>query len=223
MAIAPLKRCSKPGCRVLVRGESRCSNHGYKTERTQEAKEHNADFYNGHWKKLSEAYRRQNPLCVYCLWADRTQAAEAVDHIVPVRCLPKERWSWDNLCSTCWRCHNWKTRHEPKHAWIPRDDRIVLCGLRATGKTTAAKKIGLPYFDADDYGLGPTENTQDIVEWHRCNWMRKHKDGAMVLIASHPLSAANLAQQICGTVRHLTLDESERLKRFNARANQRGY
>jgi 5-methylcytosine-specific restriction endonuclease McrA len=76
--------------------------------------------YGSKWQRAADAYKRLNPLCVYCQKQGRVSAAYAVDHITPhnlKRALDSgDRdwilqaqhlfWSQSNWQSLCQPCHN---------------------------------------------------------------------------------------------------------------------
>ena len=96
-----LKLCS---CGNVVDGKSngceRCG-RGKKRARlgTTEA------GYDYDWKKLSERYRKENPLCVVCAERGIATAAEEVHHVVPITEAPWLRLAVSNLMALCVVCH----------------------------------------------------------------------------------------------------------------------
>jgi 5-methylcytosine-specific restriction protein A len=72
--------------------------------------------YDHKWERYSLKYRNENPLCVRCLQAGRTTAAECVDHIQPVVDGQNDPlfWTPENHQSLCWDCHTVKTQTEDK-------------------------------------------------------------------------------------------------------------
>ena len=65
--------------------------------------------YDSKWRRLSERFRDENPLCKDCLDNDLTTPATEVHHIVPIAQDPSRRLDVTNLVSLCHRCH--KERH----------------------------------------------------------------------------------------------------------------
>jgi len=63
-------------------------------------------MYNAKWARMSKAYRRLHPLCVYCLQVGRTTAAEVVDHIEPHNGNVELFWDQSNWQSLCKECHD---------------------------------------------------------------------------------------------------------------------
>ena len=62
--------------------------------------------YGNDWRKLSERYRAENPLCERCTQHGRTTPAEHVHHKVKIREAPHLRLDWGNLISVCVACHD---------------------------------------------------------------------------------------------------------------------
>lgn len=162
--------------------------------------------YGHDWAATSQAYRRQHPLCVACLLRDRVTPSECVDHIIPIACCPALQWDPDNWVALCTSCHSYKTTKEPRFPWAPNAERVVLCGLPGTGKTTAAKERAVPYFDADERQL---VIPQAIIA-ARNAWLIKHHHGPCSVIVASTLTASVVAGQIRGVVRHLTIVHAER-------------
>jgi 5-methylcytosine-specific restriction endonuclease McrA len=67
--------------------------------------------YDTTWKRLSRLFRDQHPLCALCLEKGIVQAAEAVDHIIPIAVRPDLRLDTTNLRALCFVCHNRCTRN----------------------------------------------------------------------------------------------------------------
>lgn len=125
--------------------------------------------------------------------------SECVDHIIPIACVPDLQWEEENWAALCWSCHSYKTTKEPRFKWAPDYERVVVCGLPGTGKSTWARARGAPYFDADELGLegwGPIIAARDA-------WIREHRGPVTVIVAS-TMSASIVASQLKGTVRHET-------------------
>jgi len=156
--------------------------------------------YDHDWQEASKRYRRLNPLCVQCLLVRRVRAVQCVDHIVPIHSCPELRLEVDNWCSMCIRCNSRKAKVEPQNQWEPRPDRIVVCGLPGTGKTTFAKSTGFNYWDADEH---EELTTIEEVIAARDEWMARQTRACVVIVAS-PTTASVLASIIMGKVIHLT-------------------
>src|SRR5579872_3478511 len=64
--------------------------------------------YDARWDRESRAWRRYNPLCLYCLAGAfgqaRTSAATRVDHLYPQRRFPGVFWLTDYWVSSCDEC-----------------------------------------------------------------------------------------------------------------------
>ena len=72
-------------------------------------KEDNMTFYNSkRWRTLRKMFLAQNPLCVHCLAAGITKAADHVDHIVEIN-KGGAALDWNNLQPLCLSCHAKKT------------------------------------------------------------------------------------------------------------------
>ena len=117
------KPCAYPGCPELVEpGQVYCKEHRAKInswqnklydEKQRDTKA--SKFYNSvAWKKLRKLKQSRDPLCEYCLEKNRTRIATEVDHVIPI----KDNWSmrlvFNNLRSTCHRCHMNKTKEDKK-------------------------------------------------------------------------------------------------------------
>jgi len=68
--------------------------------------------YDHQWRKLSERFRKHNPLCVKCYERGRVEPVKDVHHIKPIRTHPELRLEWDNLMSLCRECHDEIEREE---------------------------------------------------------------------------------------------------------------
>lgn len=156
--------------------------------------------YDSKWCAASEVYRRQNPLCVPCLLAGRVRPSQCVDHIVPARSCRDLFWMVENWCAMCNPCHARKTTKEPRNVWLPDYQRVVVCGLPGTGKTTWAKDRGAPYWDADEH---PTLTSIDSIVEARSEWTARH-DGPCTVIVASPVTASSVAALIRGMVHHMT-------------------
>jgi 5-methylcytosine-specific restriction protein A len=81
----------------------RCETHARQKDRARGSFRERG--YNARWSRLSLAYRRAHPLCVLCLEAGRTVAAECVDHLQPIS-QGGDMFDETNLRSLCWACHS---------------------------------------------------------------------------------------------------------------------
>lgn len=96
----PKRACRQPGCPNLVEGGGYCDKHKSNYNRMRRDDEESV-FYRSHaWRKLSEWYRRQHPVCEQCGQA----LSEMVHHRRPIR-EGGDRFAVDNLQASCWKCH----------------------------------------------------------------------------------------------------------------------
>lgn len=111
MSEGPLRRCTWPSCRNLVRDGSRCPLHAKQQQRQIDANRPNAHQrgYNHRWRKASAAYMQDHPLCEECERKGRVTAAQCVDHKIPHRGDEQLFWDSGNWQSLCQRCHARKT------------------------------------------------------------------------------------------------------------------
>lgn len=80
--------------------------HGRKKKPT------NYKFYNSkRWRRLSTAFRMENPLCAECERKGIMRQGQHVDHIIPIN-QGGPAWDWDNLQTLCLSCHARKTARE---------------------------------------------------------------------------------------------------------------
>lgn len=113
MALAPLRRCSKPGCRVLVRGESRCERHAQEWNRESGKNKSGDPFYSGkRWRRLRAAKLQNEPLCAKCFKQGKVTAANEVHHVKPRLQHPELSYEWGNLECLCKSCHSRETGKE---------------------------------------------------------------------------------------------------------------
>jgi hypothetical protein len=132
--------------------------------------------------------------------------SRCVDHIVPAHSCPELFWEETNWGAMCLVCHGVKTRREPQQSWTPRHDRIVVCGLSGTGKTTFARSLGVPYWDADER---PELATIEAIVAARDAWVNQQRGACAVIVAS--LTTASLiAARLEGVVHHCTEQFVER-------------
>jgi hypothetical protein len=68
--------------------------------------------YDAKWDRLSVAYRKKNPFCLFCEQKGRATLTDLVDHILPVVDFPDLKHSWKNLAPLCRHCHGRKTAME---------------------------------------------------------------------------------------------------------------
>lgn len=116
----PFRVCTHPGCGVLVKGfnVSKCSKHANVdslqpvTASASNRRQRRKLYNSANWKSLRESFLRENPLCRMCAIANKTVAANTVDHIIPHKGDTTLFVSWDNLQSLCHSCHSYKTATE---------------------------------------------------------------------------------------------------------------
>jgi 5-methylcytosine-specific restriction protein A len=65
--------------------------------------------YDNDWRKLRNAFLRQNPLCCE---AGCGQPATQVDHVLSIRERPELRLTWSNLRAMCASHHSARTMKE---------------------------------------------------------------------------------------------------------------
>jgi len=65
--------------------------------------------YDARWRRARLWFLQQNPLCVECLKAGRTEAATVVDHIEPHKGDVEKFWNVKKWQALCARHHNVKT------------------------------------------------------------------------------------------------------------------
>ena len=106
----PLKPCSYPGCRLLVRGGNRCEKHRKREQREYDRQRGSAAKrgYGRRWRRYRKAFLARHPVCVVC-----HDVAKHVDHIQPVS-GPDDLLFWEssNHQALCASCHNAKTMRE---------------------------------------------------------------------------------------------------------------
>jgi 5-methylcytosine-specific restriction protein A len=61
--------------------------------------------YDSKWKRLSERYRSENPLCEACQNDGKVEPATEVHHIIPAKQSEYHRLNRDNLMALCSKCH----------------------------------------------------------------------------------------------------------------------
>lgn len=69
-----------------------------------------AERYDSKWRRLSERYRHDNPICEDCDKQDIVEPATEVHHIIPISDEPERRLDVNNLVSLCHRCHHERHR-----------------------------------------------------------------------------------------------------------------
>ena len=115
----PKKVCCKPGCGKSIRRGSRCDEHQTFLKRAKHTDKRLGRLtahqrgYGHRWRKYRLQYLKRNPLCVHCLDAGVTTAANEVDHKIRHN-GPEDPLFWDkgNHQGLCKPCHSAKTRRE---------------------------------------------------------------------------------------------------------------
>lgn len=65
-----------------------------------------AYLYRTHrWRKISERFRKANPLCAYCLKRGRVVASQVADHATPHKGDPNAFY-YGKLVALCKTCHD---------------------------------------------------------------------------------------------------------------------
>lgn len=62
--------------------------------------------YDWQWRKLSERFRKEFPLCQECERQGRVTPCDEVHHIVPISEAPWLRLDRSNLMALCVACHD---------------------------------------------------------------------------------------------------------------------
>ena len=75
-----------------------------------------------HWKRISKAFLRANPLCVMCLAKRIITKSRHVDHITGYTTLA-EFFDINNLQALCIPCHSMKTHTAGGPDWIKRNQK----------------------------------------------------------------------------------------------------
>jgi 5-methylcytosine-specific restriction protein A len=109
MPLSPLRICTYPGCRTLVRDAARCPAHAKVRTQPGQPQKQAAPFYSSSaWRKLRAAKLRADPLCQCedCTRTGRVLAADTVDHRLERSEHPHLELDYDNLVSMSRSCHN---------------------------------------------------------------------------------------------------------------------
>lgn len=87
----------------------------YQDKKPQQGRKADNSFYHSTaWRRLSKAFRQDNPICEECLKKGKYTPSAVADHIVRIEDggEPLDR---NNLQALCHRCHNKKSGQE-RHA-----------------------------------------------------------------------------------------------------------
>ena len=163
--------------------------------------------YDRKWATYSQDFRKEFPLCRLCGVMGRVSPAQAVDHIVPHKGDWDMFWDRCNHQSLCYPCHNAKSNMESRRLvadWEPRPGRWVITGKPGSGKTTAAKQMGLPYWDMDEVAkqkgylpTWPRPKTQvDDLKRLRKDWIDGLQGGSGAVIVTHSEPAFRIAKEM---------------------------
>lgn len=106
MPLAPLKPCSRVGCRELTRAIY-CLTHEKDQQQSYDKERGSAASrgYDSKWRKARIRFLRNHPLCVECENENELAAATVVDHIIPHK--------GDKVLF--WDCNNWQPLCKPHH------------------------------------------------------------------------------------------------------------
>lgn len=113
MSQGPLRKCSHPGCRQLVRSPAnRCEAHAKQNQREADRRRGSARErgYSSRWDRYSKWFLSQpdNALCVECFKHGKVKASECTDHIVPAEPDSEVFWDSDNHQALCIPCNSRK-------------------------------------------------------------------------------------------------------------------
>jgi len=112
MPFASLRKCTYPGCNVLVKS-GRCAAHSTKRIVRDPAVKR---LYNSpQWQSLRAAQLAKEPWCADCLKQDHHVFATEVDHITAHNGDPQLFFDGINLQSLCKSHHSSKTAGEVLH------------------------------------------------------------------------------------------------------------
>jgi 5-methylcytosine-specific restriction protein A len=107
MPMKPARRCSQPGCGVMINAGDRCPTHPREPwRRPGQVKRIRGRTL----KRLRSALFADSPLCVLCERAGLVRVATIRDHIVPLGEGGTD--DRDNIQALCGPCSDAKTRDE---------------------------------------------------------------------------------------------------------------
>lgn len=91
-------------CGKIVEQNAKCGCDRQKQRQAHKASTKDRGYGND-WRRLSENYRREHPLCERCVEKDRTTPARHVHHRIPIKDAPTLRLERANLMAVCVACH----------------------------------------------------------------------------------------------------------------------
>jgi 5-methylcytosine-specific restriction protein A len=112
MPYKSLRKCTYPGCNVLVKA-GRCPEHS--TKKVERSAEITALYNSPQWKSMRKSHLARNPWCVDCLAEGKHTFATEVDHVRAHRGDPALFFDDRNLQSLCKSHHSRKTATEVFH------------------------------------------------------------------------------------------------------------
>ena len=185
--------------------------------------------YDSRWRQLSKQWRYDHPWCFDCFFEGRDTRAEHTDHIISFCGISDPlRMNGDNLQSLCASHNSIKALKEPKHSWPVQPNKVVVCGLPGTGKTTWARgwavANGATIWDMDEvafelgYGSYPRRPVHQRELVHRRDRFARNVVGACVIIIARPTHAVCFAAEHHMQLKHVHCTEPERVERLHNRA-----
>ena len=114
MPYQSLRKCTYPGCNVLVKS-GRCVAHARARDRVTHDPDSKKLYNSPQWQALRAAQLAKDPWCADCLKRGEHMPATEVDHIVPHRGDPQLFFDEKNLQSLCKPDHSSKTANEVLH------------------------------------------------------------------------------------------------------------
>jgi len=197
--------------------------------------------YTYRWQQYAKQFLREHPLCARCEKEGVTEAAEVVDHIIPVR-GPYDSLFWvaSNHQALSARCHSIKTREDD--AKLAQSSTystrvVIVYGLPASGKTTyvlntmergdiivdmdrlAEAISGLPRHSRAETLLPFTASARDAIYAR----LRRPSDINTAWIITTDINAARrLSSEFGGSMVEMKVDEEERQRRIAMRNQDLG-
>lgn len=141
--------------------------------------------YDADWRRLRLQFLAKHPLCLFCAKIGRVEAANVVDHIIPIVDRPDLRLDWSNLRPLCKPCHDRHTAVEQAFggkgarwpAWL-RPSVVpfhLVCGPPGSGKTHLVRERAGP----DDLVLDLDEIAAELSGLAPHAWPIKWLDPAL--------------------------------------------